>query len=136
VTDALKQAREALKPCPFCGHTTPYFERMGTPRQSCIVACGNCGCRHESSDEGENSGRSWNERAQAAQQREPLTDEARDAARWRWVVRNCEWRRRDDDRDGRYSMLCVRLPYEADQSCVATRTAAIDAAMKDGGANG
>lgn len=61
-----------LRPCPFCGHPTPSFERMGTPRQSCIVVCGNCGCRHESSDEGERSGDSWNDRASpgAAQTRE------------------------------------------------------------------
>ena len=51
-----------LKPCPFCGHETPEFERMGTPRQSCIVACGNCGARHESSDEGDRCGSSWNQR--------------------------------------------------------------------------
>jgi Lar family restriction alleviation protein len=56
----------ALLPCPFCGHDTPEFERMGTPRQSCIVICGNCGARHESSDEGANSGSSWNERAAIA----------------------------------------------------------------------
>jgi Lar family restriction alleviation protein len=54
-----------LKPCPFCGNAEPYFERTGTPRQSCIVECGNCGCRHESSDEGDNSGLSWNERTPA-----------------------------------------------------------------------
>lgn len=54
-----------LLPCPFCGHAEPYFERAGTPRQSCIVACGNCGCRHESSDEGSDSGRQWNTRADA-----------------------------------------------------------------------
>ena len=52
-----------LEPCPFCGNKEPNFERMGTPRQSCIIECGNCGCRHESSDEGSNSGRQWNERA-------------------------------------------------------------------------
>lgn len=56
----------ALLPCPFCGHDTPELERMGTPRQSCIVICGNCGARHESSDEGANSGSSWNERAAIA----------------------------------------------------------------------
>jgi hypothetical protein len=54
-----------LKPCPVCGNAEPYFERTGTPRQSCIVECGNCGCRHESSDEGDNSGLSWNERTPA-----------------------------------------------------------------------
>lgn len=32
-----------LLPCPFCGGDTPTFERIGTPRQSCIVVCGNCG---------------------------------------------------------------------------------------------
>jgi hypothetical protein len=50
-----------------------------------------------------------------------------DAKRWRYVVHNCGWIRRNDE-DGRYSEMTVRLPYEADQSCVATRTAAIDAA--------
>lgn len=57
---------EALLPCPFCGHDEPSFERLGTPRQSCIVVCGNCGCRHESSDEGDKCGRSWNERSALA----------------------------------------------------------------------
>lgn len=50
-----------------------------------------------------------------------------DAERWRYVVTHASWYRHDDGRD-RYSRMCVRLPYEADQSCVATRTAAIDAA--------
>ena len=56
-----------LKPCPFCGHDSPYFERMGTPRWSCIVICTDCGARHESSDEDERSGWSWNQRAALAQ---------------------------------------------------------------------
>ena len=64
-----------LLSCPFCGNTEPGFERIGTPRQSCIVACGQCGARHESSDEGENSGTSWNRRAQPAQTGQVLTDE-------------------------------------------------------------
>lgn len=51
-----------LTPCPFCGGEA-HFERMGTPRQSCIVECGSCGARHESSDEGERSGTQWNDRA-------------------------------------------------------------------------
>ena len=50
-----------------------------------------------------------------------------DADRWQFVVRNCIWIRRDDE-DDRCSLLAVRLPYDADQSCVATRTNAIDAA--------
>ncbi len=60
--------REALAPCPFCGNTNPKFERMGTARQSCIVVCGNCGCRHESSDEGARNGSSWNDRAALSSQ--------------------------------------------------------------------
>jgi Lar family restriction alleviation protein len=59
-----------LKPCPFCGGKA-YFERLGTPRQSCIVACENCGARHESGDEGDRSGESWNDRA--APEAQPLT---------------------------------------------------------------
>ncbi|WP_439606823.1 Lar family restriction alleviation protein [Hydrogenophaga sp.] len=57
---------EKLAPCPFCGSTGAQFERIGTPRQSCIVACNNCGARHESSDEGLACGSSWNDRAQQA----------------------------------------------------------------------
>lgn len=48
-----------LLPCPFCGGEAE-FEREGTSRRSCIVRCRNCGARHESSDEGKRSGRSWN----------------------------------------------------------------------------
>lgn len=59
-----------LLPCPFCGNDEPAFERTGTSRHSCIVACGNCGCRHESGDEYGNSGKSWNTRA-ALSQRAP-----------------------------------------------------------------
>lgn len=53
-----------LLPCPFCGHESPEFERMGGRRQSCIVICGWCGARHESSDEGDRCGSSWNQRAE------------------------------------------------------------------------
>lgn len=55
----------SLLPCPFCGHDNPEFERLGTRSQSCIVACGNCGARHECGDEYLASGTSWNRRAQA-----------------------------------------------------------------------
>jgi Lar family restriction alleviation protein len=58
---------EKLLPCPFCGHDTPEFERMGDRRQSCIVICGWCGARHESSDEGDRCGSSWNQRAEPSQ---------------------------------------------------------------------
>lgn len=50
-----------LKPCPFCGHKTPLVERPGTKSQSCIVACGWCGCRLESNEIG--YGAEWNRRA-------------------------------------------------------------------------
>lgn len=53
-----------LLPCPFCGGQAS-FERRGTPRQSCIVVCGWCGCRHESGDEGAKCGESWNTRQPA-----------------------------------------------------------------------
>lgn len=62
---------QSLKPCPFCGHDTPEFERIGTSRQSCIVVCGDCGARHESSDEYERSGSSWNQRATPTAQEAP-----------------------------------------------------------------
>lgn len=53
-----------------------------------------------------------------------------DAERWRYInERNGEWRRSEaDGPDPAYSMLCVRLPYDADLSCRATREIAIDAA--------
>ena len=52
---------QKLKPCPFCGGEAE-FERTGTPRQSCIVTCTECGCRLESGETGELSGISWNTR--------------------------------------------------------------------------
>lgn len=63
---------DELLPCPFCGHDSPEFERMGTRRQSCIVICGHCGARHESSDEDAESGTSWNRRAAVAAQPEAV----------------------------------------------------------------
>lgn len=50
-----------LLPCPFCGGEAE-FVRRGTSRQSCIVNCTECGARHESADEGDSSGRTWNMR--------------------------------------------------------------------------
>jgi Lar family restriction alleviation protein len=55
-----------LKPCPFCGGKADMVQ-PGTRRHSCIVECLNCGCRLESSDEGERSGQSWNSRAEAGE---------------------------------------------------------------------
>ena len=57
------ETRAELLPCPFCGHEKPTFVRRGDSRQSCIIECGWCGCRHESSDEGEDNGSTWNTRA-------------------------------------------------------------------------
>lgn len=50
-----------LIPCPFCNGEAR-FERIGTPRLSCIVACLDCGASLESPDVGERSGESWNQR--------------------------------------------------------------------------
>lgn len=78
----------SLLPCPFCGHDNPEFERLGTRSQSCIVACGNCGARHECGDEYLASGTSWNRRAQAPVPQGPdelspeFTDTARAALLW------------------------------------------------------
>jgi len=50
-----------LKPCPFCGGEAE-VERQGTSRQSCIISCTECGCRHEGPDEYEQCGYQWNMR--------------------------------------------------------------------------
>lgn len=55
---------DELKPCPFCGGKAS-FERQGTHRQSCIVVCDSCGCRHESGYEYELSAHGWNTRQPA-----------------------------------------------------------------------
>ena len=69
---------EPLKPCPFCcGKPTMDDDRArrGTARQSCIVVCTECGCRHESGDEYEMSGSSWNTRAEPPAPRMPTQEE-------------------------------------------------------------
>jgi Lar family restriction alleviation protein len=63
-----------LKPCPFCGSNAT-FERTGTGGHSCIVCCTSCGARHESSDEYERSGESWNARASQVAAPPALPDE-------------------------------------------------------------
>lgn len=49
-----------LLPCPFCGDSNIIVERTGTTKQSCIVYCGECGCRLESNEIG--AGWYWNNR--------------------------------------------------------------------------
>jgi Lar family restriction alleviation protein len=76
--------RAALLPCPFCGGAAS-FERMGTPRQSCIVTCDSCGARHESSDEGHRSGTQWNERAASPEPKPaevPASNEEWEMGKW------------------------------------------------------
>lgn len=51
----------ALKPCPFCGSKAE-IERLGTPRQSTIYSCDECGCRLETGEEWAH-GTLWNARA-------------------------------------------------------------------------
>lgn len=70
-----------LAPCPFCGGDAEIVQ-PGTPRQTCVVACTDCGAQHESSDEGERSGTSWNRRAS---QRPPAPIRYRN---WRGEVRD------------------------------------------------
>ena len=57
-----EQERAELLPCPFCGEAA-YFERHGTHRQSCIVACQSCGCSLETGETGHDCGGMWNTRA-------------------------------------------------------------------------
>jgi Lar family restriction alleviation protein len=52
-----------LLPCPFCGGAAQ-IDRIGTPRQSCIVDCEECGCRLESNEIG--AGLYWNRRVTGA----------------------------------------------------------------------
>ncbi|WP_421710820.1 Lar family restriction alleviation protein [Alcanivorax sp.] len=52
---------DKLKPCPFCGGD-PEYERHGTNRQSCIIACGDCGARIESGETEGLEGGMWNTR--------------------------------------------------------------------------
>lgn len=60
-TMAVKMLADAdLLPCPFCGGAAK-FERLGTARQSCIVACDNCGARLETGEIW-NRGAQWNTR--------------------------------------------------------------------------
>jgi hypothetical protein len=49
-----------LAPCPFCGSRASY-ERIGTPRVSCIIVCDSCGCTLETGEEW-NCGTQWNSR--------------------------------------------------------------------------
>lgn len=51
----------ALLPCPFCGGSAS-IERLGTPRQSTIYACDECGCSLETGEEWGHGAR-WNARA-------------------------------------------------------------------------
>lgn len=51
-----------LRPCPFCGGQAEPI-RIGDRRCSTIIGCADCGCRHESCDEGPRAGVSWNRRA-------------------------------------------------------------------------
>lgn len=56
---------DKLLPCPFCGGE-PRFMRLGTPRLSCQIECTDCNTFHESPDQSERSGTSWNRRSPPA----------------------------------------------------------------------
>lgn len=51
---------EELMPCPFCGGSARY-ERMGTARHTCIIACNTCGCKLETGEIW-SAGEGWNKR--------------------------------------------------------------------------
>lgn len=53
---------ERTKTMPFCGGKAN-FERIGNRKQSCIVACEDCGCTLESNEESESCGDKWNRRS-------------------------------------------------------------------------
>lgn len=58
---------------------------------------------------------------------------AKDAARGRHLLEHGEWLRFgavSPDPDDRSAALALRLPYEADLSCLATRADAVDAAIE------
>ena len=51
---------EPLLPCPFCSGQAE-VERFGTPKQSTIYVCTDCGCKLETGEEW-GFGREWNKR--------------------------------------------------------------------------
>ena len=53
----------------------------------------------------------------------------KDAERGRMLIEHGEWIRRNHDTDEAHALLAIRLPYDADLSCKATREDAIDAAI-------
>lgn len=55
-----------------------------------------------------------------------LEQQAKDAARGRYMIEHGEWRRNDQEKR---THIAVQVPYGSDLSCVATRENAIDAAM-------
>lgn len=121
-----------LKPCPFCGHETPYFERRGTPRQSCIIACGNCGCQHESSDEGDRCGTQWNERAAQAQSEAAMGEVELNAMRYVWLrdIERGQWPPMHGDMwVVQYSHPRGTIPETGSAGFGAELDAAIDAAI-------
>ena len=63
-----------LKACPFCGGDAE-FVRLGTRRQPCQVACTMCGTHHESPDEDEMSGTSWNRREGGPAAKDPFASD-------------------------------------------------------------
>ena len=57
-----------LLPCPFCGGAAAMV-RIGSRRHSCMVECTECNTHHESPDEWEQSGASWNRRVPPPQEK-------------------------------------------------------------------
>lgn len=53
--------QQTLKPCPFCGDRAEIV-RVGTARQSSIIACTWCGCSFEANEREHDTGKQWNQR--------------------------------------------------------------------------
>ena len=60
-----------------------------------------------------------------AELRTAIEELHRDAARYRWMIKNATWYRESDD-----AIMAFRVAKNSNLSCVAMRQAAIDAAME------
>lgn len=62
----LKEERESLKPCPFCGEREAYiddnYDSYYEKNPKVFISCGHCGARGEPTDHKETAIAMWNRR--------------------------------------------------------------------------